>query len=133
MLPPLCTGVSAALPYNRTTEGVCPVYQHERWSSYLGLEESAAVASALFTVFAHREGYVFAFLSPSTQQIESHDAHILRDLWEKSVMMQLSGNTWQTSGTSWSSVQVRGATSNYFSCSIKGSLWLERSNIWLCK
>lgn len=48
-------------------------------------------ASALYFfcigVFAHEEGDICAFVSPSTQQIESHDAHILLDLWEKSVMM----------------------------------------------
>lgn len=74
------------------------------------LEESEPTASALFFLLAHEEGYVCAFLSPSTQQIESHDAHILPDLREKSAMMQLSGITRQTSHTPWPSAQVRGAT-----------------------
>lgn len=56
------------------------------------MEQGAMTASALsfffcIGVFAHEEGDICAFVSPSTQQIESHDAHILLDLWEKSVMM----------------------------------------------
>lgn len=43
------------------------------------MEQSAVSACA------HEEGYVCAFVSPSTQQIESHDAHILLDLCEETV------------------------------------------------
>lgn len=63
-----------------------------------GRRKSAVIVFALYG-FAHGEGYVHAFSYPSTQQIGSHDAHILLDLWERSLMMQLSGITWQTSDT----------------------------------
>lgn len=67
---------------------------------------------------------------PSTQQIESHDAHILSDRRERSVMMQLSGFTWQTSAVSMNTGERSCLCSSaYFKCGIKSSCgWCNQ--IW---